>query len=61
MDPIRLVFAYGPRKGKKLWLEKTDKGLELVDKEGNVHSTVPNGQASTRIRFPSFLGQRHES
>jgi hypothetical protein len=54
MEKIRLAFAEKARNGVPAFLEQSSDGLLVRDKDGKVLTAIPNDEASSRVRFPSF-------
>jgi hypothetical protein len=54
MDSARLIYATKPHAGERWILERTRKGLVLLDEDEEVVTSIPTAEAGLRIRFPSF-------
>jgi hypothetical protein len=54
MESARLIYATKPHTGERWILERTRKGLVLLDDDDEVVTSIPTGEAGLRIRFPSF-------
>jgi hypothetical protein len=56
MENVRMTFATKPHMGERWILERTRKGLVLLDEDDEVVTSIPSAQAGLRIHFPSFWG-----
>ena len=58
MNSVRLTCATKPHVSETWLLKRGRKGLVLLDEDEQVVTSIPAGEASLRILFPSFWASR---